>query len=105
MGWQNPYKLLRILNKYLKNKADTLLFQTNTIDEMGKKVVKTTIMRQLWAIIQETSGKTVAGLNDSDLINQIIGKLNSKQHLSSEDCSIVSTYLRSRIPLIREITQ
>ena len=72
---------------------------------MRKKVVNTTIMRQLWSIINESSGKTLSGLNDSDLINQILSKLSSKQTLSSEDCCVINAYLRSRIPLIREMVE
>ncbi len=72
---------------------------------MRKKVVNTTIMRQLWSIIGENSGKTLVGLNDSDLINHIISKLSSQQNLSSEDCGLISTYLSSRILLIREMAE
>ena len=66
--------------------------------------MNTTIMRQLWSIIAENSGKTLTGLNDSDLINYIINKLSSQQNLSSEDCGVINAYLRSRILLIREMT-
>ncbi|CCQ52022.1 FIG00561310: hypothetical protein [Crocosphaera watsonii WH 8502] len=62
-------------------------------------------MRQLWSIIGENSGKTLVGLNDSDLINHIISKLSSQQNLSSEDCGLISTYLSSRILLIREMAE
>ena len=72
---------------------------------MRKKVVNTTIMRQLWSIIGENSGKTLVGLNDSDLLNHIISKLSSQQNLSSEDCGLISTYLSSRILLIREMAE
>ncbi|WP_198649037.1 hypothetical protein [Cyanothece sp. BG0011] len=65
--------------------------------------MNTTIMRQLWSIIDESPGKTLTGLNDSDLINQILNKLSAKQKLSSEDCGVINAYLRSRILLIREI--
>ncbi|MDJ0732242.1 MAG: hypothetical protein QNJ33_19880 [Crocosphaera sp.] len=67
--------------------------------------MNTTIMRQLWSIIDESSGKTLTGLNDSDLINQIVTKLNTKQNLSSEDCGVINAYLRSRILLIRELAE
>ncbi|EAZ92380.1 hypothetical protein CY0110_28514 [Crocosphaera chwakensis CCY0110] len=62
-------------------------------------------MRQLWSIIDESPGKTLVGLNDSDLINQILKKLSAKQKLSSEDCGAINAYLSSRILLIREIAE
>ncbi len=67
--------------------------------------MNTKIMRQLWSIIDESPGKTLMGLNDSDLINQILNKLSAKQKLSSEDCGAINAYLRSRILLIREIAE
>lgn len=65
--------------------------------------MNTKIMRQLWSIIDESPGKTLVGLNDSDLINQILKKLSARQKLSSEDCGAINAYLHSRILLIREI--
>ncbi|MDJ0580420.1 hypothetical protein [Crocosphaera sp.] len=67
--------------------------------------MNTTMMRQLWSIIAENSEKTLTGLNDSDLISHIVSKLNSQQNLSSEDCGVINAYLRSRILLIREMTE
>lgn len=67
--------------------------------------VNTSIMRQLWSIIEESSEKTLISLNDSDLVNQLLKKLNAQQNLSSEDCCLISAYLRSRTPLIREMAE
>ncbi len=67
--------------------------------------VNTTIMRQLWSIIEESSEKTLTGLNDSDLVNQLLNKLSARQPLSPEDLYTIGDYLRSRILLIREIAQ
>ncbi len=67
--------------------------------------MNTTIMRQLWSIIAESSGKTLTGLNDSDLINQILSKLSNQQNLSSEDCGVINAYLRSKILLVREMAE
>ncbi|WP_243397342.1 hypothetical protein [Crocosphaera subtropica] len=67
--------------------------------------MNTKIMRQLWSIIEESPGKTLMGLNDSDLINQIVSKLSARQKLSSEDCGAINAYLRSRILLIREMAE
>ncbi len=72
---------------------------------MRIKPVNTTIMRQLWAIIEESSEKTLTSLNDSDLVNQLLNKLNAQQKLSSEDCCLITAYLQSRTPLIREMAQ
>ncbi len=67
--------------------------------------MNTTIMRQIWSIISESSGKTLTWVDDSDLINQILSKLSSQQNLSSEDCGVINAYLRSKILLIREMAE
>ncbi len=103
-GCQIAYKLLRIFKKSQgKKNKDSCPAKIYPLDE--EEIVNTTIMRQLWSIIEETSGKTLTGINDSDLINQILTKLSSKQHLSSEDCHVINAYLRSRILLIREMAE
>ncbi|MEA5509807.1 hypothetical protein VB715_08525 [Crocosphaera sp. UHCC 0190] len=63
------------------------------------------IIRQLWSIVEESSDKTVMSLNDSDLVNQLLHKLQARQYLSAEDWYVMSAYLSSRTLLIREIAQ
>ncbi|MEA5532464.1 hypothetical protein [Crocosphaera sp. XPORK-15E] len=64
-----------------------------------------TIIRQLWSIVEESSDKTVMSLDDSDLVNQLLGKLNARQNLSPEDWYVMSDYLSARTLLIREIAE
>lgn len=67
--------------------------------------MNSTIIRQVWSIVAENSTTAFAGLNDSDLVEQLLKKLHAKQNLSPEDWSLMSGYLHARTLLIREIAQ
>ena len=67
--------------------------------------MNTTIIRQVWSIVEESSTTALESLNDSDLVDQLLNKLHARQNLTPEDWSIMSAYLSARTLLIREIAQ
>lgn len=62
-------------------------------------------MRHVWSVIEETETKTILNLNDTDLLTQLLKQLESKKLLSSEQINEMSTYISSRVPLIRDLAQ
>ena len=62
-------------------------------------------MRHVWSVIEETETKTILNLNDTDLIGQLLKQLENKKLLSSEQINELSTYISSRVPLIRDLAQ
>ena len=62
-------------------------------------------MRHVWSVIEETETKTILSLNDTDLIGQLLNKLESKKLLNGEQINEMSCYIRSRVPLIRDLAQ
>ncbi|AFY53573.1 hypothetical protein Riv7116_0998 [Rivularia sp. PCC 7116] len=60
-------------------------------------------MRHVWSVIEETETKTILSLNDTDLIGQLLGKLESRKLLSGEQIKEMSIYISSRVPLIRDL--
>lgn len=60
-------------------------------------------MRHVWSVIEETETKTILSLNDTDLIGQLLKQLENKKLLSGEQISEMSTYISSRVPLIRDL--
>ena len=62
-------------------------------------------MRHVWSVIEETETKTILNLNDTDLIGQLLKQLENKKLLSSEQINEMSTYISSRVPLIRDLAQ
>ena len=63
------------------------------------------ILRQFWSVIEETQASTLLRLNDTELARQLLIQLEHKPGLSLEDLSSISTYLYSRLPLIRDLAQ
>ncbi len=67
--------------------------------------MKASTIRQLWSIVEESSANTLMSLNDSELVTQLLYKLDAKQPLSSEEWHCMKVYLSSRTLLIREIVE
>lgn len=62
-------------------------------------------MRHVWSVIEETETKTLLNLDDADLLKQLLKQLEHKNLLSGEQISAMSTYISSRVPLIRDLAQ
>ena len=67
--------------------------------------MNTSIMRQLWSIVEESSAKTLINLDDSDLVSQLLNKLNAQYSLSSEDLQVIEVYFSSKTVLIKDIAR
>lgn len=65
--------------------------------------MNTKILRQLWALVEQTQASTLLALNDADLVKQLLRQMDSKTVLSSEDIHTLSDYLGSRTELIRDL--
>jgi muconolactone delta-isomerase len=62
-------------------------------------------LRHLWSLIEETQSSTLLKLGDAELVHQLLTQLERRRWLSVEEISIVSLYIHSRIPLIRDLAQ
>lgn len=62
-------------------------------------------LRQLWTVVEETQTSVLLGLNDRDLLKQLLRQLESKKVMSSEENSTISAYISARTKLIRDIAQ
>ena len=67
--------------------------------------MNTSIIRQIWSIVEESSAKTLVSLNDSDLVSQLLKKLDEQHLLSSEDLQVTKVYFSSKTVLIRDIAR
>ncbi len=66
-------------------------------------MIDSSILRSLWAIIEETQATILLGLSDTDLIQQLLRQLENRKILSGEETNTVSAYIRSRTSLIRDL--
>ncbi|MDV2994064.1 MAG: hypothetical protein N4J56_003718 [Chroococcidiopsis sp. SAG 2025] len=64
-----------------------------------------TILRQLWSAVEHTQSSILLRLNDSELVSHLIAELGNQQPLDREAMVNVSTYLRGKTSLIRDLAQ
>ncbi|MBH8553777.1 hypothetical protein I8751_15650 [Nostocaceae cyanobacterium CENA357] len=67
--------------------------------------VNSNILRQLWSTVEQTQTSTLLGLNDTDLVKQLLGQMEKQKDLNSEETNTLSAYIYSKILLIRDLAQ
>lgn len=65
--------------------------------------MNSSILRQLWSVIEETQSSVLLRLSDSELVKQLLTQLDSKNPLTKEEMATISGYLHSRTSLIRDL--
>ncbi|MEM7553704.1 MAG: hypothetical protein AAF378_06325 [Cyanobacteria bacterium P01_A01_bin.84] len=63
----------------------------------------TSILRQLWSAIEATQAKKLLEFSDKELVEQLIAQLQETKSLTQEDFTTMKSYIRSRLPLIRDL--
>lgn len=59
-------------------------------------------LRQLWSVIEETQASILLEFSDAELTEQLLRQLEEKR-LDWGERKTIKTYIRSRLPLIRDI--
>lgn len=62
-----------------------------------------TILRQFWSLVEATQTNTLLLLNETDLVDQLLKKFDSRQQLSLEQNQLLAHYIRSKTSLIRDL--
>ena len=63
------------------------------------------LLRQLWSLIESTQANFLLRLDDASLIQWLLQNLNNQRSLNHQENDILSEYIRSKIPLIRDLAQ
>jgi hypothetical protein len=63
------------------------------------------IMRQLWAVIESTNVTTLLQFDDVALVQLLLQQLKAKQELDAQADSSLDTYIKSKLPLIRDTAE
>ena len=61
------------------------------------------MLRQLWLVIEETQSNNLLRLDDDALVQQLLDRLDDRKPLTREESRSISNYLQSRTPLIRDL--
>jgi hypothetical protein len=61
------------------------------------------MMRQLWSLVETTQATHLLNLDDASLEQSLLNQLSDRQTLNSEQTMVLSSYIRSRLTLIRDL--
>ena len=64
-----------------------------------------TMLRQFWSLIESTQSNIILGLDDSSLVQWLLSQLHTRQYLDGQQSDVLSDYIRTKIPLIRDLAQ
>lgn len=70
---------------------------------ISESKMTTARLKQLWSIVSNTQSSVLLSLNDRDLNDFLLKKLELRDPLSSEENEIMNTYINSKISLIRDL--
>jgi hypothetical protein len=63
------------------------------------------LLRQFWSVVETTQANLLLHLDDPTLVRQLTDDLKVQQTLDLEQTTAVNHYIKSKLPLIRDIAQ
>jgi hypothetical protein len=64
-----------------------------------------TLLRQLWLLVESTQANILLKLDDASLVQWLLKQLKQDRALDNNETDILSTYIQSRLSLIRDLAQ
>ncbi|MBE9006270.1 hypothetical protein IQ259_14695 [Fortiea sp. LEGE XX443] len=68
-------------------------------------MITTKMMQQLWAVIESTNVSTLLQFDDVALVQLLFQQLKAKQEIDAQADSSLNTYIKSKLPLIRDTAE
>lgn len=63
------------------------------------------LLRQLWTLVETTQSQLLLSLDDNGLVQFLIHQLSGQGSIDHQESDTLSTYLYSRLTLIRDLAQ
>jgi hypothetical protein len=63
------------------------------------------MLHQLWSLVGRTQSHILLNLDDTTLVHWLMRSFRAERSLDRQETDILSTYIRSRLPLIRDVAQ
>jgi hypothetical protein len=63
------------------------------------------LLRQFWSVVETTQANLLIHLDDPTLVRHLTDDLKVQQTLDPEQTTAVNHYIKSKLPLIRDIAQ
>jgi phosphoenolpyruvate carboxylase len=61
------------------------------------------LLRQIWGLVETTQTQVLLNLDDDSLVQWLLRQLHNQRSLNSQETHLLSDYLESRLPLIRDV--
>jgi len=61
------------------------------------------MLRQLWSLVEATQSALLLNLDDASLVQWLLRQLRTQQPLNPEEITILSSYIQSKLSLIRDL--
>jgi len=61
------------------------------------------LLRQIWSLVETTQTNLLLNLDDESLVQCLLRQLNTERSLDSYETDVLSRYIQSRLPLIRDV--
>lgn len=63
------------------------------------------LLRQIWGLVEATQSQILLTLDDESLVEWLLRQLTNQRSLDSQEANLLSDYLQSHLPLIRDVAQ
>ncbi len=63
------------------------------------------MLRQFWTVVEQTQTTMLLNLDESTLSSSLIHQLSENYLLSAQEADACERYIRSKLPLIRDLAQ
>lgn len=63
------------------------------------------MLRQLWAVVESAQTQILLNLDDSSLVQWLLRQLKAQRSLNPDETHMLNTYIRSKLPLIRDLAE
>ncbi len=67
--------------------------------------MNTTLLRQTWNLIETTNACELMEISESELIQQLLRRLDAQQPLADQERASVNNYLLAKMSLIRDTAE
>ncbi len=61
------------------------------------------VMRQLWSVVETAQAKMLLQLDDASLVQWLVKQTKNQALLDCQETDYLCDYIKTRLPLIREI--
>jgi hypothetical protein len=61
------------------------------------------MLRQFWSLVETTQSSILLDLDDASLVQWLLRQIKSERSLNLDEAAALNTYIRSRLPLIRDL--